>query len=173
MTIIPFLAALLASPAIAVELPATDAPRAFALGLATLKEHGFGATMRLRANHVALDIAGGAMPVMVLTDTIQADIGLRGDAGPVIFFSDKTARFQSGLRFAGIYDTLMGPGGMAGWVGELGWQHFAMDFGAGVQVLPQFPDLATEHFAIPDEYLLGPTAMVQVYIGLNLLWYLG
>jgi hypothetical protein len=158
----------------------TSKPREFALGIALLKEHGFGVVGRLRFNHVALDAAYGVMPLFVLWQTadgstlhIDADLSfVHVGAGPVFFFNDHLDRFQNGLRLLGIYDQVLGPGAGLGWVGEITKRSFAIGFGAGLQYYPDAGERVRRHF----HYAPGSdvsSAAVQLYFGLNLLFYLG
>jgi hypothetical protein len=155
-------------------------PRELGLGLALLKEHGFGVVGRLRFNHVALDAAYGVMPLFILWQTaggttmhVDADLSfVHFDAGPVFFFNDHLDRFQNGLRVAGVYDQVLGPGAGLGWVGEITKRSFAIALGAGLQYYPDAPDRVRRHF----HYAPGSdvsAAALQLYFGLNLLWYLG
>jgi hypothetical protein len=146
-------------------------PRQFALGFGLLKEHGFGVVGRVRFDHLALDAAYGLMPVFVLWR--DADLSLvHVNAGPVIFFNDALDRFQNGVRIAGIYDQILGPGAGFGWVGEFTKRSFAVGLGAGIQYYPDSDGRIRRHFHY------GPgvdvvSARVQLYFGVNLLWYLG
>jgi hypothetical protein len=155
-------------------------PREFALGLALLKEHGFGVIGRVRFNHVALDAAYGVMPLFILWQTadgttmhVDADLSfVHVGAGPVFFFNDHLDRFQNGLRLAGIYDQVLGPGGGLGWVGEITKRSFAIALGAGLQYYPDAGDRVRRHFHYSPGSDVSAAAL-QIYFGLNLLWYLG
>lgn len=154
-------------------------PRRFALGISTLKEHGFGALVRLRFNRVALDAAAGFLPVIILTQssdgtTLNVDGALPPHAslGPVFYLNDQYKGFQNGVRVNGIYNGLMGPGVGAGWVGEITKTSFTLGFGAGFQVYPNAEDRIRDHFHYGSSIQLDATTTVlQIYAGLNLLWY--
>jgi hypothetical protein len=162
-------------------LPATHHPRAFALGLTTLKEHGFGAFLRVRADHVALDIAYGTMPVLLVLQTRSGDtVDVKADMSAVhldgsllVFFSDNQKRFQNGLRGGVVYDSIMGPGAMFGWVGDLVWNRFGLGFGAGLQVYTDFNSRVSKHFGIARSSVEDSLGTVQPYVGVNFFWYLG
>lgn len=173
------------APTYVSELPAPDVephhPRSFAIGLTTLKEHGFGAFIRLRAKVFALDLAYGFMPVFCLVqDTSGTALDLKADmstihtsASAVFFFGSDQRRFQNGLRFSAIYDNIMGPAGSIGWVGDIVWSSFALGLGAGLQIYPDFASRAGEHFGISKHSLEQGLNEVQPYFGLSLFWYAG
>ena len=159
--------------------PEVFKPRRFALGLATLKEHGFGALVRVRFDHVALDAAAGFLPVIIITQTydgttmnIDGALPAHASVGPVFFLNDQYKGFQNGIRVNGIYNGLMGPGAGAGWVGEITKTSFTLGFGAGLQVYPNAEDKIRNHFHYGSDIQLDATTTVlQFYAGLNLLWY--
>ena len=159
--------------------PEVSKPRRFAIGLATLKEHGFGALMRVRFDHIALDAAAGFLPVIIITQTydgttvnIDGALPLHASVGPVFFLNNQYKGFQNGLRVNGIYNALMGPGAGAGWVGEVTKTSFTLGFGAGLQVYPNAEDKIRNHFHYGSDIKLDATTTVlQIYAGLNLLWY--
>jgi hypothetical protein len=163
-----------------LEAPEPAKPRRLALGLTTLKEHGFGGVLRLRFNHVALDATGGFMPLLIITSTvggttmdIDGAMSAHGGIGPVFFFSGDQKRFQNGLRVNGIYDQVMGPGGGLGWVGEITMTRFTIALGAGLQIYPEAEDRIREHFGFSSAVKLDAlSTSVQLYVGLNLFWYL-
>jgi hypothetical protein len=167
-------------PSGTLEAPQPPKPRQFALGLALLKEHGFGGLLRLRFNHVALDATGGFMPLLIITQTVDGTtmdvdgaLSAHGGIGPVFFFNGDQKKFQNGIRVNGIYDQIMGPGGGAGWVGEFTKTSFTLALGAGIQVYPEAEDRIRKHFGYSSAIKLDPTSTVlQVYVGLNLFWYL-
>lgn len=157
-----------------------DHPRTFAIGLATLKEHGFGVIARLRFGHFAIDGAIGSLPILVMyTDysgemlNMDADMSIHADAGCVFFFNDDQKRFQNGIRLAGIYDSIIGPAGMIGWVGDLTFNRFALGFGAGIQYYPDYIEKAEEHFPeLRRAEAMDETQNIQLYLGINFMWYL-
>ncbi|MBI4705766.1 MAG: PEGA domain-containing protein [Deltaproteobacteria bacterium] len=149
---------------------AVPGPRNVALGLTLLKEHGFGGLLRLRVNHVALDLAGGALPVFIMAPDFRAALSAHASGSLVLFFSGDQRPTQHGLRLAGAYDQVLGPGGGAGWVGEWCWPHFVFALGAGLQIYPLFDDYARKYFDLGSEVDMG-FGVVQPYLGLNLFWY--
>ena len=154
-----------------------DRPRTLALGITTLKEHGFGGVVRARANHVALDLAAGFNPVLVIVtgSVSKIDFGMpiQASVGPVFFINNDHAKFQSGIRLNGIYNKALGPGGGIGWVGDLTKHSFAICFGAGVQIYPDASKRVKEYFPdLKGADLSSSTPELQVYISINLLWYL-
>jgi len=168
---------------VAVE-PAIIKPRTFALGVALLSEHALvSAVVRLRKNHIALDVSYGINPIIVTytkPDSDKGDFGadmswVHVDGSLVLFFNDDQKRFQNGLRFGSVYDQITGFGGMFGWVGELGFNRFALSFGAGLKAFPRYEERVRDHFDIDDESevesFLFPL-WLGVYFGINLRWYL-
>ena len=160
-------------------------PRTFALGVAVLSEHGLvSAVARLRKNHVAIDLSYGINPVVVGwqegDDDKSGDFGfamswVHVDVSLVLFFSDDQKRFQHGLRFASVYDRITSFGAGLGWVGELGFERFALSFGAGLKAFPRFEQRVRDHFDIDDEHELSSFLIpvwLNVYFGINLRWYL-
>jgi hypothetical protein len=148
-----------------------------------LKEHGFGAFMRARLNHVAVDVAAGFMPVLIMYQTssgstvdIDGAMAPHGSASMLFFFTNDQKRFQNGLRIAGIYDRVMGWGGGLGWAGDLVWDRFDLGFGAGLQLYPNFNEKAAEYFGLPkssfDNSTDVLTGALQIYFGVNASWYL-
>jgi hypothetical protein len=158
--------------------PETDKPRTLALGLAMVKEHGFGAVFRARLNHVALDLAAGFNPILIIISGSESKIDfampLQVGLGPVFFLSDAQASVQHGIRLNGIYNRVLGPGGGLGWVGELASRRrFTIAFGAGLQIYPQASRRVKEYFSdLQDASLTSSAPEVQIYVGFNLLWYL-
>ncbi len=155
-------------------------PRTFALGISTLKEHGFGCVMRLRFNHFALDGIAGFMPLMLIieeqyngsTNTdFKFGMPLHVSGGAVIFFNDQLSRFQNGLRGAIVYDKGLGNGYTFGWVGDITWDRFALCIGAGLQYYPDPEEKVREYFDLHPEYDLSGSKY-QPYIGVNFIWYL-
>jgi hypothetical protein len=157
----------------------TNWPRTFALGLTTFKEHGFGVFVRLRMNHVAFDVAYGVMPVILMLQTTSGEtVDMEFDMSTVhvggsvvVFFSNNQKRFQNGLRLGAVYDSIMGPAPIVGWVGDVVWKNFGLGLGAGLQVYPDFNDRVSKHFDIPKSSVQEGIGMVQPYFGLNLFWY--
>ena len=159
--------------------PEAAKPRTLAIGITTLKEHGFGGVVRGRMDHVALDFAVGFNPVLVIVsgDTSIVDFGmpLQLSLGPVFFFSSDQATFQNGIRLNGIYNRALGPGGGLGWVGEITKRHLTIAFGVGFQVYPQASRRVKEYFSDlrdQDVDLSSSLPELQVYVGVNILWYL-
>ena len=155
----------------------TGKPRTLAIGLTMVKEHGFGAVVRGRANHVAVDLAAGFNPLLVIItgDESKIDFGmpLQASLGPVFFISNDQANFQNGIRVNGIYNRALGPGGGVGWVGEITKRRFTIAFGAGLQIFPQATRRVKEYFSdLQDASLTSSAPEVQFYFGVNLLWYL-
>lgn len=79
-------------------------------------------------------------------------MSLHVDASAVIFFSDKTRRFQMGIRGGGLWEEVLGSGWILGWVGEVTWERLALDFGVGLK--------------------LHSIGFFQPYTGVNLVYYL-
>jgi hypothetical protein len=147
-----------------------------AFGLTTFKEHGFGGFVRLRLNYVAFDAAYGVMPIIILYSGARSDVDfdwatVHTSGSVVFFFSNNQKRFQNGLRLGGVYDNVMGPAGMLGWVGDIVWANFALGIGAGLQVYPQFNERAAEHFHVSESSISSSMGALQIYMGLNLFWY--
>jgi hypothetical protein len=159
----------------------TDAnnPRTFALGATLLKEFGFGAMARFRYNHLALDAGAGFMPILIGyyregdSEAVSYDAGMAYNlyGSLAIFFNDHQRRFQNGIRLGGMYNQAMGPGGMVGWVGELGWERFALGFGAGIQYFPKYESHMRKFFDISENTESDDSNMYQLYIGVNLIYY--
>ena len=156
----------------------THNPRTLAIGLTTLKEHGFGVMVRARANHVAGDLAVGFNPILVVgsggSSAVDFGMPLQASIGPVFIFSNDQSTFQNGIRINGIYNRAVGPGGGLGWVGEITKAHFTIAFGFGLQIYPQATKRVKEYF--PDlqgtELSSSPPPEVQIYVGVNLFWYI-
>jgi hypothetical protein len=166
-------------PPLALPEPAPKYPRKFALGVTLLKEHGFGAFARLRFDHLAIDVAYGLYPIIVMIEygddvDFKADISyIHVDGGLIYYFSDDQRRFQHGIRLAGIYDDIMSGGFMFGWVGDLVWGQFGLGLGAGIQVLPAAQNRILKHFDLNGIVKVSPlVGILQVYVGVNLFWYL-
>lgn len=153
-----------------------EPPRTFALGIGTIKEHGFGGLVRLRFDHAAFDASVGAMPVLVLTSTnseVNAHYGtaLHLDGSAVFFFNGADKKFQNGIRAGGLWDSIMGPGALLGWVGDLCWERLLLGFGLGIQVYPDYSSSVKGHFNLsgdPNSFL----GIVQLYLGVNIGWYI-
>lgn len=150
-----------------------EAPRTVAVGVATLKEHGFGVVLRARRDHVALDLAAGLAPVLVITNLdLYAAMPVHADASFVFFFSDADRRFQQGVRLGAAWDAIVGGGALVGWVGDLTWRQLVIGFGAGLQYYPDFESGVREHFDLEGASFEGSLTTVQPYLGVNLCWYL-
>lgn len=170
------------SPEPAAE-PSLPKPRRFALGLA-ISEHALAAVVaRLRIDHLALDASYGIDLIMV--NYTKPDGESMGSAAAmswvhvhgsiVLFFSGDQQRFQNGIRLGSVYDRIASFAGLLGWVGELsfdGWPHFAISFGAGVQVFPRYEQRVRDHFDLDDRVDFTLPLWLQIYTGGNLRWYL-
>jgi len=161
--------------------PLVPKPRTFALGVAILSEHGLvSAVARARHDHVAIDVSYGINPVVVTwekPDSDKAEFGfdmswVHVDGSLVLFFNDDQQKFANGLRFASIYNQIVGFGAGFGWVGELGFERFAMSFGAGVKSFPRYEERVRDHFDIDDRVDFKLPLWINVYFGINLRWYL-
>ena len=115
----------------------THNPRTLAIGLTTLKEHGFGVMVRARANHVAGDLAVGFNPILVVgsggSSAVDFGMPLQASIGPVFIFSNDQSTFQNGIRINGIYNRAVGPGGGLGPAGRAGWHVRAPTPGGSLQ----------------------------------------
>jgi hypothetical protein len=154
-------------------------PRTFALGITTLKEHGFGGMMRGRWDHFAVDFAAGGFPWLIMYQTADGtttnydfDMSLHADLGFIVFINSDQSRFQNGIRVAGIYDSIGGKGAMFGWTGELTFNTFALCFGVGLQYYPDLIKKVNEHFPATQDAELDSSFKYQWYLGVNFMWYL-
>jgi len=145
-------------------------PRHFGLGLALVKEYGFGAVFRGRINHVAFDAAVGYQPYFVTGDVFRYASTVQVTGAFLVFFSKVWSRFQAGLKAAYAWNSLSGHGFLFGFNGEFSIRkHFALDLGAGIQAFPMANQLVREKLDLQG---VAFNAVVQPYIGLNLVWYL-
>jgi hypothetical protein len=172
------------APAVSEPVEQTKHPRMFALGISLFSEHGFGAAARLRFDHVAIDVAYGVQPIFFTYQKDDPETGdektkwefdmalVNADAGVAVFFGDDQKGFQNGLRAQGIFNNIMGPGAGLGWVGDLCWKRFVLGFGAGVQAFFKYVDWVKDHFDYGSEVQISAFNAVQIYFGLNLMWYL-
>ncbi len=154
-------------------------PRSFAVGITTLKEHGFGGMMRARWNHFAIDGSVGSLPWLVMyesadgtTTNYDFDMSLHTDLSCVIFINGDQGRFQNGIRLGGLYDSIGGKGVIFGWTGELTFNTFALCFGVGLQYYPDLIEKINDHFPDTRNADLDSSYKYQWYLGINLVWYL-
>ena len=167
-------------PAVTQAQEGKKGPRHLLVGLTTIKEHGFGVMLRGRANRVAVEAAVGYNPVLMVlqtedgsTDDIQAAMALHAGGHFLIYFTKSPYRkFQNGLKLGGIWDKVLGPGGMIGWVGDLTWTNFNIAFGAGFQIYPDAEAGIKKEFNPPSNAELSPLTTVQPYLGVNFGWYI-
>lgn len=161
--------------------PPPPRPRRLALGVGLLSEHALvSAVARVRYDHVALDAAYGINPVLVSYQEPESDAPGFGaevswvhvDGSLVLFFGGDQERFVNGLRFGAVFDQIVSFGGMLGWVGELGFQRFALGFGAGLKVYPRYEQRARERFDIDDDVEFPIPLWLNIYFGVTLRWYL-
>jgi len=159
-------------------------PRMFALGVTTLKELGFGATVRLRFDHFGLEASGGGMPWFVFVsgscNAITGGFAPHATLSALAWFTGDQSRFQPGIRVAGMWD------GQFGWGGQIGFNAdftlsdlLALNIGVGLQGYPEGESrgraiVAEECSVSPDAVQTGDLAelIVQPQIGLNLMFYL-
>jgi hypothetical protein len=156
-----------------------DNPRTFALGIATLKEHGFGGIMRARFNHFAIDGSVGSLPWLIMyttadgtTTSYDGAMSFHTDLSFLIFINSDHGRFQNGIRLGGLYDSVGGKGVMFGWSGELTFNTFALCFGVGIQYYPDLIEKVNERFPATKNADLGSSYKYQPYLGINFVWYL-
>ena len=159
----------------------TDIARGFALGIATLKEYGFGTFLRLRRNFVAAEGGIGAMPVIIMESSgrcggAELELALHAGGALVFFFDDHESEFQNGIKLGGFYNSTLRPGGWLGWHGE--WtmsSSFALSLSVGIQVYPGADDVILSRLreSCPSGSDPSPSwGMVQPYVGLSMLFYL-
>ena len=154
-------------------------PRSFALGITTLKEHGFGGKLRARWDHFALDGSVGSLPWLVTYQTADGTttnydfaMSFHADASCVIFINSNQSRFQNGIRLGGLYDSVGGAGALFGWTGELTFNTFAICFGVGVQYYPDLIDKLNDKFPDTKNSDMDSSYKYQPYLGVNFMWYM-
>jgi hypothetical protein len=153
----------------------------FGLAITTLKEQGFGGGMRLRFDHFAVEASVAAMPFFVLVtgdcEKLVFKVAPHATGSVLVIYSDVTARFQNGLRLSGMWNGILGGGTQVGWFGELLFNNIvALDFGAGVQLYPAGKTRAARAVRDAcggdgDSEVSIIQSVVQLYVGLNLLFY--
>ena len=168
--------------------PTHNRPLMFGLGISPCGEHGCGAVVRLRLEHVSFDFAYGVWPLLISyvnEDTEEAEFDfdtalVHVDGGVSIFFGKRKKGFQDGIRTQGIYNSILGPGGGVGWTRERQcsrfknqcWKHFVLGVGSGVRVFPKFTKRVADHFDLADNEKTSPINVVQMYLSVTLMWYL-
>ncbi|MFH0976947.1 MAG: hypothetical protein V1874_14285 [Spirochaetota bacterium] len=163
----------------AVQAEQLNNPRSFALGITTLKEHGFGGMLRARWNHFAIDGSVGSLPWLIMyttedgeTTETEFDMSFHSDLSCVVFINSDQSRFQNGIRLGALYDSIGGKGIMGGWTGEITFTTFALCIGAGIQYYPDIVDKLNEHFPKTRDAELDSSYKWQLYLGINCTWYL-
>lgn len=163
-------------------------PFRFGLGVTPCGEHGCGAVARFRMKHISFDLAYGVLPILVTSrkeESNSADFDftlskIHADAGIALFFGDRDKGFQDGIRTMGIYDSVMGPGGGLGWTRERQcsrfknkcWKHFVPGVGSGIKIFPGYRSHVRDHFDMDSNAQISALSILQMYLGLTLMWYL-
>jgi len=146
-------------------------PDFFALGLTSLKEHGFGGILRLKYSFLALEGSVGAMPAVLIFDSyrsIEFGMPLNADAGLIFFFNDQNRDFRNGLRLGGTWNRAFGGGFMLGWTGDCILSRFILSFGAGMQYYPEGVSHLKKYFDTVNT--IEKSSNFQVYAGVSLLF---